>query len=115
MRIRMQIILSMRIHIRIQIQGSNPMDPDPGRTYEDTIFFLKVRKLGLFVHLVNFNVPGSGSAFPICIRIQDRQSQCRSMRIRMFKMPTADDHVCIYNLFTNFPVSELLFKYTIKS
>jgi hypothetical protein len=89
------------------------MDPDPGWTYEDTTSFLKVRKLGLFL---NF-----GQCQCSCIRIRIRKfripnsdpdlgppNQCGSVSTTlhysiMFKMPAADDHVCIYNLFYEFP------------
>jgi hypothetical protein len=42
-------------------------------TYEGTKAFLKGRKPGLFIHLVIFHAPGSGSAFPVRIRVQEIQ------------------------------------------
>jgi hypothetical protein len=41
------------------------------------------RKLGLIVNFLNFHPPGCGSAFPIRIRIQDSQTHCGYMRIRI--------------------------------
>jgi hypothetical protein len=48
-------------------------DPDPGQAYEDTKAFSKGRNQDYLLIFVNFHVPGSGSAYPIWIQIQNRQ------------------------------------------